>query len=1297
MHFASPGEGISQPNPPRLAQLLIVFLAYSLTGWLGLCVPLENDQVTLFWLPTGVALAAFYRWSSLMWPAVFLAALLIQFLNGVSLASSLILATGGTFAPLFTAWLLRHAQCDLTRLNRSNTLRFMLLGASGILISALSSGFTLTSDTGSFTDGLYIALICWMGDSLGVFLITPFLININNVNLNRVLERRLDFFTIMVISLLVGLLCFPLNNFEGDIHLPIVFTSFVCVAWAALAFGLLGCALTTIGFAFLAIWSSVNHLGPFSLPSQELGYWVIWIYTVSMTILGLMITAAHSEIVTTTHQLVESNVVQEKQRQHLEAIVQAIPDLLFEIDRQGHVLSFNCSPQHHHLTAEDLLGKNLSETLLSTSTDAWMHALSEADTAGISQGKSVRITQGDHTFWYELSVAKRPGNLREDDRFICLARDITKRVNTHQADLANEQRFRNIFEATRNIAVQGYNRQHEVIFWNKASEDLYGYSAADATGKTLEELIIPEPMRADVHQGIEDWHEKDVPIPSGELPLQNASGNEVWVYSNHVLIDTPEQKEMYCLDINLEPQRKALLQVEQELAERKQVEEALRQSEQRLESAQLMARIAYWSWNPTTDECHFNSSIMELFGLPEQFLNANMTDFITSFVHADDREKLMNTLADSLRYHKPLTAEIRVDIEGQKFWLQLQGDTLEDAQGTSIQGSLQDITERKGLDLALTAAAADAASTPDFFVTILNALTDAIGAHYAIISLIDTASPNDAVTHTFLKDGQLQPNVRYSLEDTPCNDVFAESFCFVGSGAHARYPQDALLQDMNIDSYLGVGLRNAQGKPFGMLILLAEKPLSISPQISSLMFIFADRISGELRRAQDQEKIYNLAFFDPLTQLPNRRMLQDRLRLLTAQSARTEQHGALLFIDIDHFKLLNDTRGHHIGDQLLVQVAERINSIIRATDLAARLGGDEFVVVFDNLGKDAETAALEAKKRAEELHDLVNLPYPLQQSVYHCTISIGLNLFKGQTSSIDDLLRHADVAMYQAKDSGRNAIRFFDPHMQSHLDKRASIETDLRTACESRQQLIPYYQVQIDNNGKAIGAELLLRWRHPRNGMISPADFIPVAEQTGLIVAIGKQVIRQACEQLQRWSLREEFCYLSIAVNVSPIQFNQPSFVEDVLLIVSESNINPHLLKLELTESSLLKNVDQSIEKMQQLQSSGIGFSMDDFGIGYSSLSYLKRLPLYQLKIDQTFVRDIAIDPNDAVITRTIIAMAQNMNLQVIAEGVETEVQKSFLEQNGCSMFQGYFFGRPMPVEEFEQQLLERDYCIGVN
>jgi diguanylate cyclase (GGDEF)-like protein/PAS domain S-box-containing protein len=1293
MFFASSSEGVSQPRSLWLTRLLLVFLAYCLTGWLGQYVAHQHESTSLFWLPSGIAVAAVYRWSINVWPAIFMGALVLSGTTGASLITHLAIATTSTMAPLASVWLLHKANCNITHIHRANIICFLIICSFGMFISAAGGGIALavTLDEPLKT-AIQVALIRWMGESLGVFLLAPLLVNVNQAHIEKVRTRPFDFSIVFSISLIVGLLCFPLNTYANHLHLPIAFVSFVCVAWAALSFGLLGCALTTIGFSFLAIWSSIHQLGPFALPDWQLSHWVIWIYASSMAILGLMITAAHTEIATTTSMLGESNQEQQQQKQYLEAVLHAIPDLLFEIDRQGQVISFNGGNEHHTLSAPVLLGKNLSETLSSSSVSMWISALGEADNWGISQGKSIMIEQDGQVFWYELSIAKRGGLRRDEDRFICLARDITKRVHTHQTDLANEQRFRNIFETTRNIAVQGYNRFHEVIFWNKASEDLYGFSADEAMGKKLENLIIPEFMREMVHQGIENWHEKDEAIPSGELALVGKDGKEVWVYSNHVLIDAPDHKEMYCLDIDLGPQRQALLQIEQELVERKQIEQALRQSEQRLESAQRMARVAHWSWDPATDNYYFSPSMREIFSLPDEKLQGNMSDFIAEYIHPADHQGIKDAFTESASQHK-VTLEIRLELGNKKFWVQLQGDRFMDGDKISVQGTVQDITERKGLDLALAAAAADAASAPDFFVTILKALAEAIGAEHVFISLLSPDDATKATTHTYLKNGVLQENFTYQITDTPCEKVVADNLCIITSGVKEDYAHNAIFSLLNIESYMGIGIRNAQGNIVGILIAMAEHPLPISPQINSLLLIFADRIGGELRRAQDQEKIYNLAFFDPLTLLPNRRMLQDRLKLLTAQSERVDQHGALLFIDIDHFKLLNDTRGHHIGDQLLVQVAERISSVIRETDLAARLGGDEFVVVFDNLGTDAENAALEAKKRAEDLHNLINLPYPLTQSVYHCTISIGVNLFKGQTRSIDELLRHADMAMYQAKDSGRNAIRFFDPNMQSRLEKRAAIETDLRIAYESTDQLLPYYQVQIDNKSKAVGAELLLRWRHPVNGLVSPAEFIPVAEQTGLIINIGRQVIRQACEQLQRWRENPAFAHLVIAVNVSPIQFNEPHFVDDILDIVKASGVNPRLLKLELTESSLLKNVDQSIEKMQQLQDEGIGFSMDDFGIGYSSLSYLKRLPLGQLKIDQTFVRDIAVDPSDAVIARTIIAMAQNMNLQVIAEGVETAEQKSFLEQNGCTMFQGYFFGKPVPVEEFEQQVLARGYC----
>jgi len=1274
------------PDSSGLIRIAILISAYVVTGWLGLCVPFAASKITLFWLPTGIAIAALYRWSLHVWPGVFIGALIITTYTGSSLTTNLIIAFGNTLGPAVAVLLMQYFNCRITSMHRANALCFLMIAMASMLIPAIIGCFSLITTTNLPNINYHTLLAWWMGDSLGALLAAPFLIGITAKSTTKLLQQKSETLLILAVSFLVALVCFPLNNFGDNMHLPIVYTGFICVAWAALRIGLLGSSICTIGFSFMAIWSTVNQLGPFTVTDIHISYYLIWLYSAGLTLLGLMITIASTEIAYKSARLIELSIAREEQQKHLAAILQTIPDLLFEIDRNGYCISATGSSPIDTFSADAILGKQTADFFSPKALASWQKALTEADDWGTSQGKTIEYEHYPNSVWLELSISKRLGETRDDDRFICLARNITKRMFDHQADLANEQRFRNIFESTTNIAVQGYNRYHEVIFWNKASQELYGFSADEVMGRKLEDLIIPDFMRSGVYDAIEDWHLLNHAIPSGEIPLQHKDGKEVWVYSNHVLIQTPNDKEMYCLDIDLGPQRRALQQVEQELNERKQVAFALRQSEQRLERAQLMARVAHWSWDINSDEYSFSPSMTELFHLPNNLIKGRLKKFITSNVVVEDRKNLRQALNQCIAKTLPLSVEFRIKVSNHVFWLHAQGSIDSDGETAIVQGTFQDITERKRLDAALKTAAIDSASAPDFFDTLLKSLMEAIGAEHALISI---NSPNNtaADTHTYICRGERKANFHYSFEQTPCADIVRDNTCFIAQGATELYPECLIFQQENIESFMGVAIKNTDSIVIGSLIALAENPRAISAQAQSLMLIFAERISGELRRANDQEKIFNLAFFDPLTRLPNRRMMLDRLKLITAQSERSGHHAALLFIDLDHFKLLNDTRGHHIGDQLLIQVAERISNFIRSTDLAVRLGGDEFVVVFDNLNQDAELAAIEAKARAEQLHELINLPYPLQQTVFHCTISIGVNLFNSQNTSIDDLLRHADVAMYQAKDSGRNAIRFFDPHMQSRLELRATIETDLRKAYELADQLIPYYQIQVDSNGRALGAELLLRWKHPTKGWIPPSDFIPVAEQTGLILGIGKDVIKFACAQINAWSTHPRYCGLTISVNVSPVQFNQASFADDVLNIVQESKINPQRLKLELTESSLLKNVDQSIEKMQVLQEQGIDFSMDDFGIGYSSLSYLKRLPLYQLKIDQSFVRDIAIDPNDAIIVCTIIAMAKNMNLNVLAEGVETKEQKDFLELNGCPVFQGYYFGRPIPIAEFEQYL----------
>lgn len=437
-------------------------------------------------------------------------------------------------------------------------------------------------------------------------------------------------------------------------------------------------------------------------------------------------------------------------------------------------------------------------------------------------------------------------------------------------------------------------------------------------------------------------------------------------------------------------------------------------------------------------------------------------------------------------------------------------------------------------------------------------------------------------------------------------------------------------------------------------------------------------------RKQAEQRIAELAYYDQLTGLPNRTLLLDRLKQIITATARSESHGALLFIDLDNFKTLNDTLGHDQGDLLLKLVAQRLTECVRAGDTVARLGGDEFVAVLADMGIDGQDAAKRTEAVGEKVLAALNQSYPLETVAYHSTPSIGVALFKGNRTSIDDVLKQADLAMYKAKDSGRNTLRFFDPDMETAVMERAVMERDLRQAVHERQFLL-HYQAQVFGAGRVMGAEVLARWQHPSRGLVSPGEFIALAEESGLILPLGHWVLETACCQLAMWASRPEMAHLTIAVNVSAQQFRDPGFVDTVLGTLRDTGADPHRLKLELTEGMLVANVEDVIGKMITLKATGVGFSLDDFGTGYSSLSYLKRLPLDQLKIDQSFVRDILVDPNDAAIARTVVALADSLGLDVIAEGVETAAQRDVLAAGGCHAYQGNFFSQPLSVTGFEE------------
>jgi len=698
----------------------------------------------------------------------------------------------------------------------------------------------------------------------------------------------------------------------------------------------------------------------------------------------------------------------------------------------------------------------------------------------------------------------------------------------------------------------------------------------------------------------------------------------------------------------------ALLGVTRDITARKQSEEIMRNNESKLRMLMDNAADAVFVADVKTEHwIYFNDRAIALLGYSrEELLQMGIYDLVPPSFREVYRENFCR-IAQSDK-DKVWNFEARlIKKDGRRVPVDLNMVRLPDG---NLYGSCRDITERKQAEQEIKIAATAFEAQEGMIVTDANKVVLRVNRAFTKL----TGYSNEEVvgkTPAILKSGRQNEAFYRDMWKTLLHDKYWEGEVWNRRKNGEIYPEWLCI----------TAVCDAAGK------------------ITHYVGSFTDITE---RKAAEAE-IHRMAFFDSLTGLPNRRLLLDRLEHAQASSARSTNHGAIMFIDLDNFKTLNDSQGHDVGDLLLVEVARRLTSCVRSGDTVSRLGGDEFVIIMENLSDEAQEAASLSEAIGEKVMAMINQPYMLGKHEHHCTSSIGVCLFINHQESADELLKRADVAMYQAKNSGRNTIRFFDPAMQQAVEARASLEADLRRAM-ARQQLQIYYQMQVDSARHVTGAEALLCWQHPVRGLVPTTQFIQMAEETGMILAIGRWVLEGACMQLKKWDSDPLTCELQLAVNVSAHQFRQPTFVDQVRAALANSGADPLRLKLELTESLMLENVNDTIDKMNALKALGIGFALDDFGTGYSSLQYLKRLPLDQIKIDRSFVRDIASNPNDAAIVQTIIAMSQALGLNVIAEGVETEAQHEFLNLQGCHAFQGFLFGRPMPLNEFEQRLREK-------
>ena len=930
---------------------------------------------------------------------------------------------------------------------------------------------------------------------------------------------------------------------------------------------------------------------------------------------------------------------------NLEALIESTEDYIWSVDLNYGLIAFNRALRQ---TIENTygipvaVGKRIEDMISSERAALWPPLYERALSEGPFRVEYSFVN--GHILELSFNPIVVDGKTTGISVF---GKDITERKRAEKALAESEARFRTFFDENCSVMLLIDPTTGEIVAANHVASAFYGYPQERLVGMNLSQVdtLPPGELALELQQPLT----KDHNVFTYRTRLASGEERDIEVYSTLFVLDGRLLRHGIIHDVT----------------ERKRAEEALRESEERYRATfeQAAVGIVHTSFDGRFLRC--NARFAEIVGYPIEEIPGLTIQQITApediAAGATRLQQMADGAASIAIYEKR-----NLHKDGSFTWVKISDSLQRDTEGRPLHciAVVEDINAQKEAEEILAASQKSLQSSEARYSTAFQ------------------ASPN-AVNIFRLDDGMY-------LE---VNKAFLEIMGFEREEVIGRTSQELNIWADPSDLQVSVELLRQKQIFRGEIKLRKKNGETFWGLMSASVFEY-EGASCVLTVTQDvsdvksaQDEIRDLSFYDPLTRLPNRRLLLNRLRRSPISAARNRQKRALLFIDLDNFKSLNNTLGYKTGDLLLQEVAQRLDSCVRDSDTVARCGGDEFAVILENLSKVSEGAAAQAQSIGEKILASFNLPYLLAGHECHCPSSIGITVFGDELESANDALQRAEIAMYQAKEAGRNTIRFFAPALQAAVNARATMEEDLREAIKTNQFVL-FYQPQVARD-RLIGAEALIRWKHPKHGLLAPGEFIPLAEESGLILPLGDWVLEAACAQLAKWAFRKETAAITLSVNISARQFHQPDFVERVLAALARTGANPLTLTLELTESMLLNNVDDVIAKMRTLKSHGLRFSLDDFGTGYSSMAYLRRLPLDELKIDRVFVRDILVDTASGAIAQAILSLGKAMGLRVIAEGVESKEQRKFLTRMGCHSFQGFLFSRPLPLEEFQVWLPE--------